>query len=594
METRRICPSCQKPIAPDGPLGLCPECLVKSGLDTGPVGQTAFTPPPVAEIARLFPQFEILGLIGRGGMGAVYKARQPKLDRLMALKVLPASAASDPGFTERFDREAKALARLNHPNIVAVYDFGTAGELSFLVMEFVDGPNLREVGRTNRLTPQQALQVVPQICDALQFAHNEGIVHRDIKPENILLDAKGRVKIADFGIAKIVGAQPDHLTLTGGKDVIGTPHYMAPEQLERPQSVDHRADIFSLGVVFYELLTGELPLGRFAPPSRKVQVDVRLDEVVLRTLEKEPERRYQQASQVKTAVDHITATPRPLSPPPLQKSKPEAWSGKQLALAAVVIITLFVVIGVTALLWKQSAPTGNVPVNPQAETKLPATDTTNQLPRSLTAREQEALAKVNKAQEDGILADLRSRNSFRRNLAILRLSHFPTIKSDRETFQILTNALTDPNFVNQANAVRALGAWGDGEAVPPLLNMLATPEFPVRWAAIEALAGFKDIRAAQPLAVLLSDQSCSQRAETALIALGPTAEAATLTALAKQTGHSQLGTFRVLKAIGTQKSVPALAEAAHDADGLVAMLARDALNTIELREQIQTSIKSQP
>ena len=284
METRRICPSCQKPIAADGPLGLCPECLVKSGLDTGPVGETAFTPPPIAEISRLFPQLEILKLIGRGGMGAVYQARQPKLDRLVALKILPASAATDPGFKERFEREAKALARLNHPNIVAVYDFGTAGELGFLVMEFVDGSNLREVGRTRRLSPQQALQVVPQICEALQFAHNEGIVHRDIKPENLLLDAKGRVKIADFGIAKIIGPQPDQIALTGGKDVIGTPHYMAPEQLERPQSVDHRADIFSLGVVFYELLTGELPLGRFPAPSETSGVDPRLDDVVFRTL----------------------------------------------------------------------------------------------------------------------------------------------------------------------------------------------------------------------------------------------------------------------------------------------------------------------
>ena len=149
---------------------------------------------------------------------------------------------------------------------------------------------------------------MPQICDALQFAHEAGIVHRDIKPENILLDAKGRVKIADFGLAKLLGdAGPQHLT--GTHQVMGTLHYMAPEQWERPRHVDHRADIYSLGVVFYEMLTGELPLGRFAPPSEKVQVDVRLDEVVLRALEKEPERRYQHASDVKTDVERITARP---------------------------------------------------------------------------------------------------------------------------------------------------------------------------------------------------------------------------------------------------------------------------------------------
>jgi capsular polysaccharide biosynthesis protein/predicted Ser/Thr protein kinase len=311
METERICPNCHKPLPPDVPLGLCPECLMKAGLNTGAEPGaggsrgSGFVPPPVADIAKLFPQLEILEFIGKGGMGAVYKARQPALDRVVALKILPPAAAGDPGFAERFNREARALARLNHPNIVAVHDFGQAGDLHYLVMEFVDGGNLRQIERAGRLAPEQALAIVPQICEALQFAHNEGIVHRDIKPENILLDKKGRVKITDFGIAKMLGLTAEAAPLTGARDVVGTPHYMAPEQIEKPRTVDHRADIYSLGVVFYEMLTGELPLGKFAPPSRKVQVDVRLDEVVLHALEKEPELRYQQASQVKTAVETI-------------------------------------------------------------------------------------------------------------------------------------------------------------------------------------------------------------------------------------------------------------------------------------------------
>ena len=316
METIKICPNCRKPLPPDVPLGLCPECLIKAGFPTGTepgaAGEAAgarFVPPPVGEIAQLFPQLEILSLIGKGGMGAVYKARQPALDRFVALKVLPPAVASDPGFAERFNREARALARLNHPNIVAVHDFGKAGPLHYLLMEFVDGTNLREIERAGALSPDKALAIVPQICEALQFAHNEGIVHRDIKPENLLLDKKGRVKITDFGIAKMVGIGPGQQMLTGAKDVVGTPHYMAPEQIEKPQTVDHRADIYSLGVVFYEMLTGELPLGKFAPPSKKVQIDVRLDEVVLHTLEKEPARRYQQVSQVKTDVETIAGTP---------------------------------------------------------------------------------------------------------------------------------------------------------------------------------------------------------------------------------------------------------------------------------------------
>jgi serine/threonine protein kinase len=243
--------------------------------------------------------------VGQGGMGAVYKARQPALDRLVALKVLPLEGGADRGFAERFTREARALAKLNHPNIVAVHEFGQVEGLHFFIMEYVDGLNLRQLEQLGKLSPRRALEIIPQICEALQFAHDEGVVHRDIKPENVLLDKKGRVKIADFGLAKILGLEPKDLRLTGAKDVMGTPHYMAPEQIEHPHEVDHRADIYSLGVVFYEMLTGELPLGKFQPPSRKVEVDVRLDEIVLHTLEKEPERRYQHASQVKTDVETL-------------------------------------------------------------------------------------------------------------------------------------------------------------------------------------------------------------------------------------------------------------------------------------------------
>jgi serine/threonine protein kinase len=235
-----------------------------------------FIPPSLEELAQQFPQLEILELLGQGGMGIVYKARQPRLDRLVALKILPAEAGRDLAFAERFVREARALAKLSHPSIVTVYDFGESGGRFYLLMEFVDGVNLRHLLQEQRLTPEQALTIVPQLCEALQYAHEQGVVHRDIKPENILLDKRGHVKIADFGLAKLLGPKVADSALTGSQQIMGTPHYMAPEQWERPQSVDHRADIYSLGVVFYEMLTGELPLGRFAPPSQKVQVDVRL------------------------------------------------------------------------------------------------------------------------------------------------------------------------------------------------------------------------------------------------------------------------------------------------------------------------------
>jgi predicted Ser/Thr protein kinase len=309
----KTCPNCGKTLSAEAPLGLCPECLMKAGFNTGtaPDGSGAsrgFPPPPVDTLRPLFPQLELLELIGKGGMGAVYKARQPGLDRLVALKILPAGVAGDPGFADRFNREARALARLQHPHIVAVHDFGIAGGLHYLLMEYVDGPNLRQVQRSGGMTPAQALRIVPEICAALQFAHDRGIVHRDIKPENLLLDRDGHVKITDFGIAKLMDPEAETMSLTGAIDVIGTPHYMAPEQIEKPADVDHRADIYSLGVVFYELLTGELPIGRFAAPSHRVQLDVRLDEVVLRSLEKEPAKRYQQVSQVKTQLDTIAGS----------------------------------------------------------------------------------------------------------------------------------------------------------------------------------------------------------------------------------------------------------------------------------------------
>jgi predicted Ser/Thr protein kinase len=280
-----------------------------------------FAPPVPTDLAPLFPQLEILELLGKGGMGAVYKARQPTLDRLVALKILPPSVAGDPAFAERFTREARAQARINHPHIVGVYEFGQTQGLYYFVMEFVDGANLRSAIQTGKLSSAEALAIVPQICEALQFAHDEGVVHRDIKPENILIDKRGRVKIADFGLAKIVGegsrlGDRDY-GLTGTHQVMGTMHYMAPEQIEKPLTVDHRADIYSLGVVFYEMLTGELPIGRFAPPSQKVHVDVRLDEVVLRTLEKDPGRRYQHAGDVKTEVESIGRIPlSPANPSP--------------------------------------------------------------------------------------------------------------------------------------------------------------------------------------------------------------------------------------------------------------------------------------
>jgi tetratricopeptide (TPR) repeat protein/tRNA A-37 threonylcarbamoyl transferase component Bud32 len=345
MPDENKCPHCGKPVPSTAPGGVCPECMLAVGLATqteGP-GAGAATPSP-AEISALFPQLEILDCLGRGGMGVVYRARQPKLNRVVALKILAGEKDHDGKFAERFTREAQALARLNHPNIVTVHDFGEAGGHCYLLMEFVDGLSLRQLLQTGRMKPEQALAIVPKICEALQYAHELGIVHRDIKPENILLDKQGRVKIADFGIAKMLGVETGQPALTGAKDVVGTPHYMAPEQIEKPMEVDHRADIFSLGVVFYEMLTGELPLGKFAAPSKRVQVDVRLDEVVLRALEKEPALRYQQASALQTQVETIAATSTAKGASPVQERKKSMSNKKLIWIAIGVVATCLVLV----------------------------------------------------------------------------------------------------------------------------------------------------------------------------------------------------------------------------------------------------------
>jgi len=330
----RKCPECGADLPGNAPKGLCPKCLMKAGMhvrsedqtedcvdigdspDTTSPTHNGFVPPDTKELAEQFPQLEIIELLGQGGMGAVYKARQKQLDRLVALKILPPEAGQSEAFAERFTREARSLAKLNHPQITTVHDFGrTERGLYYFLMEFVDGTDLRRVIQAGGLTSEQALAIVPQVCEALHYAHKKGIVHRDIKPENILLDKDGNIKIADFGLARLLDKPTSAYTLTQSGQRMGTPHYMAPEQIEHPQEVDHRADIYSLGVVFYEMLTGELPIGRFAPPSKKVHVDVRLDEIVLHTLEKEPELRYQHASEIKTDVETVSSKGREVGGP---------------------------------------------------------------------------------------------------------------------------------------------------------------------------------------------------------------------------------------------------------------------------------------
>lgn len=284
--------------------------------------------PTIEELNQRFPQLEVTELIGRGGMGAIYRARQTSLDRDVALKLIAREVSSDPAFTERFEREAKTLAKLSHPNIVTVYDFGyTSDGMAYLVMEFVEGINLREALRSQSVLAEDAMAVISDMCRALEYAHTRGVIHRDIKPENILLGEDGTLKIVDFGIAKIVDESLRVPTLTATSQVLGSLHYLAPEQIESPNQVDHRVDLYALGVVFYEMLAGQLPLGRYEQPSAvNPQIDTRLDAIVLKLLSRKPTDRFQTAREVEMELAalqrQVASAAIETTPPPLPHSQP--------------------------------------------------------------------------------------------------------------------------------------------------------------------------------------------------------------------------------------------------------------------------------
>jgi serine/threonine protein kinase len=347
---------------------------LEMALDT-PAGPHApeWEPPTAAELSAAFEGYTVESLIGRGGMGAVYKAVQNSLKRHVAIKLLPAELAqADAGFAARFQAEAETMATLDHANIVTIHDFGrTAAGHFFIVMEHVEGTDLHQLIRHGRLELAQALSVVSQVCGALEFAHGKGFIHRDIKPANILVKADGTVKVGDFGIAKMMSGTPGGTAPeTMATGTMGTPFYSAPEQMNGGK-VDHRADIYSLGVMLYEMLTGQLPAGHFQPPSKKVPLDERVDGVVLRAMADDPDARYPTATAVRTDVEKIR-TPSASSGARLERV---FWG--VLAAAAVVFVVWFWHGTVIRVEMPATPPVANADANPRLD---------------LTASEKEELA----------------------------------------------------------------------------------------------------------------------------------------------------------------------------------------------------------
>jgi hypothetical protein len=304
--------------------------------------------------------YRLESLVGVGGMGEVHKAIQLSLGRTVAVKLLSPELAKDSAFVARFQKEAAALAALSHPNIVSIVDKGQTDSTYYLVMEFVEGPSLREQVRSPLLTTQEALRMMMEICRAVAYAHDKGIIHRDLKPENILFDqqAGGLAKVTDFGLASFLDDANSRFNLTSTHVSMGTLSYMAPEQRVDAKNADKRADIFSLGVILYELLTGEVPLGTFDPPSkRKPGIDPRLDVIVARCLKPDPEDRYANVAQMIADLDPLT--PALNTQPPQHSTRFQRFRlgvRRVVRVAAQVVAVALVVaaLGVLGVAWLRS------------------------------------------------------------------------------------------------------------------------------------------------------------------------------------------------------------------------------------------------
>jgi len=260
-----------------------------------------FVSPELEDLNAVFDEYDFIRVIGKGGMGTVYEAVQKSINRPVAIKILQkVDAVEELRFAERFEREVHVLAQMSHANIVTVYSFGktTDGQL-FFAMEYVQGTDLYRMIQQGGLDTGRIFKWVAQICDALFYAHSMGVVHRDIKPGNILITEKGDVKIADFGLAKLTGGgiTDEHTRLTGTNLAMGSPDYVAPEVLETGSNVDHRVDIYAMGVVLYEMLTGKVPRGAFKPPSSLVTgLNKGFDEIILKAMDPDQNLRYSDAN----------------------------------------------------------------------------------------------------------------------------------------------------------------------------------------------------------------------------------------------------------------------------------------------------------
>ncbi|SPE56255.1 Serine/threonine protein kinase with WD40 repeats [Verrucomicrobia bacterium] len=351
-----LCPRCGIPLTADAPEGNCPNCLLELGLDLVEEMEDPILLP------RVFGDYELLQEIARGGMGVVYRARHVPLNRIVAVKMILHGPFADPSYVKRFRAEAEAVARLQHPNIVAIHEVGERDGCHFFSMDYVEGRNLSALIREQPLTAAAAAQQLKLIAEAIEFAHQRGILHRDLKPSNILVDAQAQPRVTDFGLAKQMNLVGE-MTLTG--QMLGSPNYIPPEQADSSLGqVTFASDVYALGAILYHLLSGRPPfVGETIPQVidqvvNAVPVSPRLlnpavprdlETICLKCLAKEPSRRYASAAELAQDLGRfLTGEPiraRPVSP--VEKSF--LWCKRHPALAALLVA---IVLGTAGVLWE--------------------------------------------------------------------------------------------------------------------------------------------------------------------------------------------------------------------------------------------------
>jgi serine/threonine protein kinase len=375
-------------------IGPLPAMSSPAHRPSGPGLKGIWQPPTLAEMQALLPAYQFLALLGRGGMGAVFKATQLSLNRSVAIKVLPVGLIpdADANFAARFRREALTMAKLNHPGIVSVHESGEAGGLLYIVMEFVDGTDVaRMIQSEGKLEPEIATKLLTQVCDALHYAHEHGVIHRDIKPANLLITRNGTVKIADFGLAK--HHDDALLGLTKTNIAVGTPDFLAPEAWTPGTPLDARADLYSVGVTLYQMLTGEIPRGLWEMPSTRVGTDPRFDAIIERAMQPRPEARYQSSADLRRDLEKIQSNAGPARAPSsmetasassarLSTSEPNTARRSAMVpprngslrrwLIVSAVIAQLCIIGLLIVLWPRLPKKDSLPLAGTVPTRLPA------------------------------------------------------------------------------------------------------------------------------------------------------------------------------------------------------------------------------